>query len=87
MKMLKIFGFNITFLLVGRFEEAAMLLAESGVMAELVFGPLSGTWTLLTLGAGVGRDGGSWVNGVIDDISFGSVDELELSGLKIDKQV
>ena len=57
--MLKIFGFNITFLLVGRFEEAAMLLAESGVMAELVFGPLSGTLTLLTLGAGVGRDGGS----------------------------
>ena len=69
----------------GRFEDA-ILLAERGVNVELVFGPLSGTLTLLTLGAGA-LDRGSWVNGVSDDVSFGSTDELELSGLKIHKQV
>ena len=85
MKKMQKLSISITFLLGGRFEDA-ILLADSGVIVELVFGPLSGTLTLVTLTPGA-RGGGSCVKGVIDDISFGSTDELELSGLKIHKQV
>ena len=50
-KMQFLVSFSTFLLSGGRFEDA-ILLAESGVNVELVFGPLSGTLTLLTLGAG-----------------------------------
>ena len=78
-----------TLLLLDEVFEAAIVLTESGVMddgaglhvSSLLLTPA----TELFLAAAEDAAEFICVNGVIDDISFASIDELELSGLKTNK--